>query len=142
MSNLLEKSLLIGFGIFTLIIFASIIVPFINQITEYNKDRREELQNYLDFIEKIDSSIKSVINDPSQVYTRTILYPEKINITIQEYSIEYKFLLGDTFNSKTEDYSQPFYQCEYLNFPSMSYDLNVSIKSSFIKITFVPSGLL
>ena len=50
MSNLLEKSLLIGFGIFTLIIFASVVIPFINQIIEYNEERREELENYLDFM--------------------------------------------------------------------------------------------
>ena len=134
MSNLLEKSLLVGFGIFTLIIFASVIFPFINQITEYNEDRREALEEYLEFIDEIDDSIKYVINNPSQVYIKNIFYPDKIDIKIQESSIEYTYHLGETINSKTEEYYAHFFECEYINNPPGIYELNVSYQSSLIKI--------
>lgn len=42
MTNLLEKSLIIGFGIFTLIIFLTIVTPFFVEISEFEGNNDEE----------------------------------------------------------------------------------------------------
>ena len=42
MTNLIEKSLLIGFGIFTLTIFSSILVPYLGKIAEFNQNEKNK----------------------------------------------------------------------------------------------------
>ena len=37
MTNLLEKTLLLGFSIFLLTIFSAILIPFLNELTEHNE---------------------------------------------------------------------------------------------------------
>ena len=134
MTNLLEKTLLIGFGIFTLITFASVIIPFIDEIFNYNKNQREELNEYLEFIDEIDVSIKYISNNPSQTYIKQIFYPSKLNITFQGSSIQYHFYLGNNSNSKIMIYSEQFHFHSYQNFPSRKYNLNVSYLNSMIKV--------
>ncbi len=46
MTNILEKSLLIGFGIFTLLMFFILVMPFIEKITEYKDNDEENLEDY------------------------------------------------------------------------------------------------
>ncbi len=134
MTNLLEKSLLIGFGIFTLMIFASVIIPFFNQIMQYNENQREELKNYLEFIDEIDYSVNFVIYNPSQIYIKNIAYPENLNLTVRESSLEYNFILGDILNTEIEQYTVNFYPCSYHNLPSGLYNLNVSFQNFLITI--------
>jgi hypothetical protein len=134
-SNLLEKALLIGFGIFTLIIFTSIIIPFFNEIINF-KSQKEDLEEYTDFINEMDIAVKFIINNPTLNYYGKITYPEKLNITFQNYDIGYYFILGDTLNYKIMTYNEQFYQNLYHNFPSGLYSLNVSIYSTLIKVQF------
>ena len=52
MTNLIEKSLLLGFGIFTLAIFSSIIIPFLGKIADFNHNERNDLETFIIFINK------------------------------------------------------------------------------------------
>ena len=44
MTNLIEKSLITGFGILVLIIFMILIAPFFNQIEEFKEDDSQNWQ--------------------------------------------------------------------------------------------------
>ena len=53
MTNLLEKALIISFGIFTLMIFFILIMPFFEKINEIKENDRDELEEVNDSIEVI-----------------------------------------------------------------------------------------
>ncbi len=80
MTNLLEKSLLIGFGILVLTIFSSIITPFLAKIVEFNENEKNDLESYMIFINEIDLAIIYVIQNPNELYLKKIEYPSTIFI--------------------------------------------------------------
>ena len=53
MTNLLEKTLIISFGIFTLMIFFILIMPFFEKINEIKENDQDELEEVNDSIEVI-----------------------------------------------------------------------------------------
>ncbi|MFX1257793.1 MAG: hypothetical protein ACFFAN_08040 [Promethearchaeota archaeon] len=42
MTNLLEKALLTGFGIFTLILFFTILIPFVEKIVDFKENEEDD----------------------------------------------------------------------------------------------------
>ena len=46
MTNLLEKALITGFGIFILTIFISMINPFIVQVSDFNENVNSDIEKY------------------------------------------------------------------------------------------------
>jgi len=54
MTNLLEKTLLIGFGVFTIFIFFILITPFIERITDFKENDKNDVENYNNSISTID----------------------------------------------------------------------------------------
>ena len=57
MTNLLEKSLITGFGIFALILFLILIAPFFQEIEEYKENEKDALDEYTNFVNKVNSAI-------------------------------------------------------------------------------------
>jgi len=137
MTNLLEKSLLLGFSIFLLTIFSSILIPFLNEINDFNSREKDDLDSYMDFFDEIDSAVLYIINNPNKCYQKDIKYPSDLNITFIENFVIYEFVFGDDKFNKALVYNASFLNCFFHNITPQIYLLNVSCTLSHIIIDFV-----
>ncbi|MFX0141951.1 MAG: hypothetical protein ACFFDN_50405 [Candidatus Hodarchaeota archaeon] len=137
MTNLIEKSLLIGFGIFTLTIFSSILVPYLGKIAEFNQNEKNLLESYMIFIDEIDQGITYVARNPNQKYLKNIEYPHNLNITIYDQLIKYEFLFEKKICFKIIEYNVTFINNAFHGIPPQTYLLNVSHYLSLIGIYFI-----
>jgi len=134
-TNLIEKTLLIGFGVFLLIGFLILISPFFEKI-EMIGEENEDTNIYLDFIKEIDYAILKVIQNPKQDYLKNIKYPPNLNITFNNNFVRFDFFLKGEMYHKIIEYEQTFYTKFYYNFPPNEYLLNVSFQNSLIQVNF------
>jgi len=137
MTNLLEKSLLTGFGIFVLIIFLGIVIPFFSQLEDYKRNIKDDLDIYQHFIDEIDKGVQFIIDNPDELYSRDIDYPDHLNITFNDIYIEFYFLIENQVYSKIKKYDEGF--CEYIyNLPPMRYKLEISynFNKTLIEVKF------
>jgi len=141
-TNLLEKSLLIGFGILILTIFSSLITPFIGEIVEFNKDEKRELENYMNFINVIDQSIIFAIQNPNESYLKKIEYPSGINISFYDHFAEYTFFFDEKVYNKILMYNETFSKSNFLKIPSKVYILNISYNSFHIIIKLINTVII
>jgi hypothetical protein len=137
MTNLLEKSLLLGFSIFLLAIFASILIPFLNEIKVFNSRENEDLDNYAVFFDEMDSAVLYVINNPDESYQKDIEYPNNLNITFIESFVIYEFFYEEDKFSKVLIYNTSFFNCFYHDITPQIYLLNISYMLSHIIVDFV-----
>jgi len=137
MTNLLEKSLLLGFGIFTMILFFSLVIPFLNQVSEFNNTKKTDFESYMIFINEIDQAVQFVIENPEEEYNRKINYPYDFNITFNEYYIICTFIIKNEIYNKILVYNTSFYKKFFHNIPSRQYLLNVSYSSSLIFVNLI-----
>ena len=137
MTNLFEKSLLLGFSIFLLTIFSSILIPFLNEITDFNNREEDSLDNYMVLFDEIDSAVLYIINNPVKCYQKDIKYPRDLNITFIENFVIYEFVFGDDKFNKALVYNASFLNCFFHNITPQIYLLNVSCTLSHIIIDFV-----
>ena len=135
MTNLIEKSLIIGFGIFTLIIFLSIIIPFIQKIEDINESESES-NDFLLFIEKVDNSINYVILHPDKIREDNLQVPDNINITINQNYIRYDYFENDENVNKILDYPVQFHSRSFIVPGSGIYLINIRYKGCCIEINF------
>ncbi len=136
MTNLLEKALLTGFGLFILIIFISLINPFIISISEFNSAIKNDVEKYNNFFNEVDTAILYVIENPDVNYLDIIEYPENLNISLTEGYVKYNFLIENEVQYKIYEYVKPFISCAYINLSSSQYLLNVSCNSNYINVQF------
>jgi hypothetical protein len=137
MSNLVEKSLIIGFGVFSLIIFLSIIAPFLNvSLKNYINDEKT-LESYNNFIEKVDAGVYYVIANPNNEFSELIDFPSYMNISISENEISYYFKLDSNIVSKHNSYSKNFFNAEYKDYPSQKYSLKIYFELELLKVLFI-----
>lgn len=134
MTNLVEKALLLGFSIFLLAIFSSLLVPILNEINDFNRNDKNSLNSYLDFYEEMDLAVNFIINNPSKLYQKDVYYPKDLNITIIDTFIIYEFQFRDDNFSYVLAYNQSFINRVFYNIPPKMYLLNVSYLSSKIMI--------
>jgi len=137
MTNLFEKSLLLGFSIFLLTIFSSILIPFLNEITDFNNREEDSLDIYMVLFEEIDSAVLYIINNPIKCYQKDIKYPRDLNITFIENFIIYEFVFGDDKFNKILVYNTSFHNCFFYNITPQIYLLNVSYTPSHIIVDFI-----
>jgi hypothetical protein len=91
MTNLVEKVLLIGFGILMIFSFFSIINPLIitfNKTNDYQKDFEKIIIN----IDQIDKGINYVAKN-NDTYSNKIFIFKNLKISIDKFSVDYVFLL-------------------------------------------------
>ena len=136
MTTLVEKALLLGFSIFTLIIFSSILIPFLQEINDFNNNG-DDLDRYFEFIEEIDFAVLYTIEGPDQVYLKVIEYPENFNITFLDCFIIYEFNLGEDSYSKVSIYNSSSFTSIFQDIPPQTYLLNVSYQISLIFVKFL-----
>jgi len=137
MTNLLEKSLLLGFSIFLLTIFSSILIPFLNEITDFNNREEDSLDSYMVLFDEIDSAVLYIINNPVKCYQKDIKYPSDLNITFIENFVIYEFVFGDDKFNKALVYNASFLNCFFHNISPQIYLLNVSCTLSHIIVDFI-----
>lgn len=136
MTNLLEKSLITGFGIFALILFLILITPFFQEIEEYKENEGDDLDEYTNFIDKVNSAIIYFINYPRMEYLEKIEYPENINVTFKDNYAIFDFLVEEKVYSKILKYDDQFILKNYCNVPPKTYQLTITRNSSLINIDF------
>ena len=138
MTNLLEKSLITGFGILVLIIFIILIAPFFNQIEEFKEDDEEDIDNYMDFVERLDNAILSVVKNPDIPYEDDIQCYETLDLIIERNQIKIYFKLEDDNYYKILEYNRFF--CNYTSdtLASEVYSLEILFINnySFIDVVF------
>lgn len=137
MSNLIEKSLIIGFGVFSLIIFLSVITPFLNVSLKNYLDDKKTIENYNDFIEKVDTGIYYIIANPKNEFHELIDFPPSMNISISKNEISYHFKIDTTIVSKQKLYSINFFDVEYKNYPSQKYSLQIYFELELLNVLFI-----
>ncbi len=137
MTNLLEKSLLLGFSIFLLTVFSVILIPFLDELTKYSENEKGELEIYMEFLDEINEAVLLVIQNPEKSYLQDILYPSNINLTFFDAYILSEFLIGGKIYNKVLSYNASFHNCFYRSLPSLTYVLNVSYPSSYIIVNFL-----
>ena len=137
MTNLLEKALLTGFGIFILIIFVSLINPFIISISEFNSTTKNDIEKYNNFFNELDTAILFIIENPNVIYLNEIEYPRNLNITLTEDYVKYNFLIDDDMQCKIYEYVKPFISRTYINLFASRYILNISSNYNYINIQFI-----
>jgi len=136
MTNLLEKALITGFGIFILTIFISMINPFIIQVSEFNNTIKNDIELYEDFFFDVDTGIKFIIENPNATYIKNIEYPRNLNVTLTGFYCKYEYVIGNKSNYKIYEYIKPFINHSYVNLSANNYILSISIVYNFIEVQF------
>ena len=136
MTNLLEKALITGFGIFILTIFISMINPFLMQISEFNDNVNTDIEKYENFFYEVDTGIKFIIKNPNGTYIKEIEYPKDLNITLTGFYCKYEYVIGNKDNYKIFEYTKPFIDHSYIKLPTNNYILSISNIYNFIEIQF------
>jgi len=136
MTNLLEKALLTGFGIFVLAIFLSMINPFIIQISEFNGTIENDIIAYENFFNEVDIAVKFIDENPDAIYLKEIDFPKNLNITFSDFYVKYDFLIENKLNYKIYEYNKPFINLFYRNLSTTTFILNVSCFQNFIAVYF------
>jgi len=134
---MVEKSMLIGFGLFTLILFLSIIQPFFAEIVRFYDEDKQKLENIENFIEEIDHAIIYIISNPEEIYQKELLYPRDFNITIYGNEVEYNYLINSNVYSNSKNYGILFHNVFYHYNTSKQYILQVFFESNYIRILFI-----
>ncbi len=137
MTNLFEKSLLIGFSIFLLTIFSAILIPFLGELTKYSEKEMNELETYIDFLDEINEAVLYIIQNPEGSYLQDIQYPSNLNLTFFNTYIVSEFLIEGNIYSKTSSYNASFHNCFFHNLPPQTYLLNISYLLSNILVKFI-----
>ena len=125
MTNLIEKSLITGFGIFILIIFFILISPFFNQAKEFNDNDKDDIDNYMDFVEQLDNAILSVIENPNIPYKDYIQCYENLDVIIVGKQVKFYFKLNNEPYYKILEYKIFFYNYTYDYLISEIYFLKI-----------------
>ena len=136
MTNLMEKSLITGFGIFALILFLILIAPFFQEIEEYKESEKDDLDDYTIFINRVNSAINYFINNNEAEYIEKIDYPDKINVTFTENYAIFDFLIDGKVYSKTLKYNDQFIYKSFCAIPPKIYNLIITLNSSLISMDF------
>jgi hypothetical protein len=136
MTNLIEKTLLLGFGIFTLTIFSSIVVPFFGALAEFNQNERNNLESYMYFINELDQGINFVIENPDEVYLKTVDYPTNLNISFYASIAKFEFFVENQLCVKIYEYNENFFKKNYHQSTPEVYLLNISSRLSLIDVNF------
>lgn len=134
MTNLIEKALLIGFGIFITSIFLSFTLPYLDYILDYNNRLDDDLNDYLKLINDVDKGIIYIIDNPHSRYQKEIYYPSNLNTTIGNKIVNFEYYLQGEFTDITLKYNRSLISGRYDNLLPNSYVLNVYFEINLIKI--------
>ena len=137
MTNLIEKTLLIGFGIFITSLFLTFSIPFFGHIFNYYGIIEDDLNDYLKVINDIDDGILYIIENPNQIYQKQIYYPDNLNITLEHQYINFEYYFqGEVFDI-TLKYNTSLKSCIFCEIVPQSYLFRVFFDENLIKIEII-----
>ncbi len=138
MTNLIEKSLITGFGIFILILFIIMVTPFFQELENYNENdsNDDDLEDFKEFINKIDGAIKYFIGHPGSEVFEEIEYPRNINLTFINNYVKFDFIIDNKIQNKILSYNEQFLQKYYYDMTPKTYKLNITRNISLISVDF------
>ena len=134
MTNLIEKSLIIGFGILLLLIFLPLINPLLTIIYEFNDNYNEEIIPYEKIVYQIDYGINSVIKNPRLNYYQEVEYPNNLNITFYNQYARFDYIIKNQVQSKITFYNKSFLSQYYYNILPQIYLLNISFDFNLLNV--------
>jgi len=121
MTNLLEKALLIGFGLFTLTLFFILVAPFFGKITDFKENDKKDLDDYnksmiVIFYEN-NSNIESLeelsfVNGDYLRYLERSINKNYISLNLNQKENTFKIILGNFESLILKSYLKKL----YLNF--------------------------
>lgn len=137
MSNLIEKSLLIGFSVFILICFFLVAKPYISEIFSTDNKKNNELDEFEEYIENIDSILSYVIENNIYNYEKKISYPLHTITDIKEDFIEIKYKSENYIDIKYLEYNDTeFSEKLFADLTKNYYLLNISRHGDIYFIDF------
>ena len=134
MTNLIEKSLLLGFGIFTITIFTTILIPFLGSIVEYNYKEKDSLESYMIFMNEVDLGISYVSQHSKKGYIKEVDYPNNLNVSFHDHMAKYEFFLENKIWVRYIEYNITFFKSYFHSIPPQTYLLNISQHSTLIRV--------
>jgi hypothetical protein len=134
MTNLIEKALLVGFGIFIASIFLSFTLPYLEYIFDYNNSFDDNLNDYLKLINEVDKGVLYIIDNPHSEYQKEIYYPDNLNITIENKDVNFQYYFQGETTIITLKYNCSLNSIRYDNMLPNSYLLIIYIEVSLIQI--------
>jgi len=137
MSNLFEKALLTGFGIFILITFLSIITPFLGFIMNYNRNQSKDLDCYTNLINQIENALNQVIEAPELTFREEVDYPLNLNITLEQNYAKFYFPIENKIHIRILEVEEDFHPRIFHNLPAKTYSLIISIDLLLINVSFI-----
>ncbi|MBY9007104.1 MAG: hypothetical protein KGD63_10125 [Candidatus Lokiarchaeota archaeon] len=139
MTNLVEKLLITGFGIFVLMSFFFIIAPLTNIIYDYD-DYQEDLDKILININDIDQSIYYISIYHNSSIFKEVEISNDLNVSIGEYQIEYSFILNQDNKRITTNHNIKLNNKNYELLSNSSYLLSIFYDLYEIDINFILMG--
>ena len=133
MTEILEKALMIGFGITILLFFLSIASPFFKLIENYKFD--SDLKKNLMCISIINSGINDTIDNPSLNFSVVIELPDNFSILASGNEIKYSFVLNNVESIYNYEFVYEFSSFSF-NKPG-SYILKIYIITEMIYLNFI-----
>ena len=137
MTNLIEKSLIIGFGILLLLIFFPLVNPFLSLLSEFNDDYNNEMTHLEEFITQIDKGINMVIDNSELNYIQQVEYPPNLNVTFNNQYAKFDFLIKGQMQYKILFYNHSFIYRFFHEICPQIYLLNVSWKLNLINVQII-----
>lgn len=137
MSSLIEKILIIGFGIFVASTFLSFSIPFLEQIFTYNDIVDDEFNDYLKLINDIDKGIVYVIENPNSLYQKELYYPDNLNITLEHYYANFHYIIQGKISEITIKYNKLLRSCHFCEILPKTYLYQVYIEENLIIIEII-----
>ena len=137
MSNLIEKALIIGFGIFIASIFLTVLIPFLDNILYYNNVMEDDLNDYFKIINDVDEGILYIIDNPNQIYQKEIYYPDNLNITLNNQYITFEYYFQGEVSVIILKYNNSLKSCKFSEMVPQSYLYQVFFDENLIKIEII-----
>ncbi|TFG03614.1 MAG: hypothetical protein EU542_01475 [Promethearchaeota archaeon] len=134
MTNLIEKALIIGFGILITTVFLSFSLPYIEQIIDYSSTTDDDLNDYLKLINDVDKGIFYIIENPNSSYRKEIYYPDNMNITIENKYANFQYIFQGKISEITLKYNNSLKSCYFGDLIPDFYLYEVYFDSNLIKL--------
>ena len=136
MTNLLEKALITGFGIFALTMFIVLIAPMLDHLDKFELENSGDLRDVSVLIDEIDDGIEQVSTNPEEMYGSSIYYPPNLKIIIEGNHVRYDFKIDGKEHSEIRYYELELSSRTYEYLKPTSYILKIFSHKGLICLEF------
>lgn len=137
MTNILQKSLLVAFGVFIVVSFLWFITPFTYSFIDFSNNEGSEINTFTTFIGEINSAIETIINEPDISVIERIDYPNNINLTLSKNMIKFVYFYDSQIKTQFYQYSIYFINRTFENITPGPYILKVAFYFNLVNISIL-----